>query len=359
MSISPNMNLIIPPVSTTDGPEWAESLNADLGLIDSHDHSSGFGVPISPSGLDINTNLSFASNAATNLGSARFTSQSSPLSSSILDAVYVSGVDLYYNDGNGNQVRITQSGGVAGSPGSISNLTAPASAAYVSGSTKFVWESDSNVAANMDCGSIILRNLTASSFGITLQPPTLASNYSITLPAVPASQKFMTMNSSGVMAAPWAVDNSTLEIASSTTLQVKDGGITNPKLAALNYLLTDTCSNYTRTSNTFATVTNLTGSYTTTGRAVRLQLISDGSANASLLGTTSAILLWKLRRDGTDIAVGSIGGTNVNIPVSSISYVDFDVIGAATSYTYDFQIRSATNTIAVQVFYAKLLAVEI
>lgn len=231
MSISPNMSLIIPGVGTTDGPEWAEDLNASLTLIDAHDHSSGYGVPITPSGLNINADLSFGSNNAIAINSARFTAQSSPISGSILDTVYVYGVDLYFNDGSGNQVRITQSGGVAGSPGSISNLTSPATASYVALSSKFVWQSDSNKAADMDGGAVILRNLTANSFGLTLQPPTLSSNYSITLPTVPASSKFMSMDSSGGIGTTWAVDGTTLEV-SSNSVQVKDLGITAAKIAS-------------------------------------------------------------------------------------------------------------------------------
>ena len=235
-TISPNMNLPIPGVTLTDGPQWASDLNASLTLIDQHNHSSGSGVQVTPSGLNINSNLPFNSNNATSLRSVNFTSQSAPLAlGSDLGCIYVSGVDLYYNDENGNQIQITAGGGVAGTPGSIANLTSPASASYVSGSGSFVWQQAVNTSADMDFGSAIMRNDTASSNALTLSPPpAMANNFGLTLPNLPASQKFMTLDSSGNMAAPWAVDGVTLEIASSTTVQVKDAGITTAKIADAN-----------------------------------------------------------------------------------------------------------------------------
>jgi hypothetical protein len=223
--ISPNMSLPIPGVGVTDGPTWASDINASLTLVDQHDHTSGKGAQIPPAGLNINSDLSFQNNNAIALRSSRYQVNASPLAlASDLGTTYVSGVDLYYNDVNGNQIRITQSGGVAGTPGSISNLVPPASATYVGGSSKFVWQSNTNTAADMDFGSAILRNLTVSSFALTLQPPTLSSNYSITLPTLPVSQKIMTLDASGNMAAPYTIDNSSLEIAANV-IQVKAAGI--------------------------------------------------------------------------------------------------------------------------------------
>jgi hypothetical protein len=132
----------------------------------------------------------------------RFTPQGSPLAlGTDIGCLYESGVDLYYNDGAGNQVRITQSGGVAGSPGSIANLTSPASASYVAGSSTFVWQSDSNTPASMDAGSLIIRKVSASSPGITVAAPSsLASNFALTLFAsLPAATSLIAVNNSGNM----------------------------------------------------------------------------------------------------------------------------------------------------------------
>src|SRR6185312_4298725 len=123
-TISPNMDLPVPVVSVEPGPAWATDINNCMALIDSHDHSAGKGVQINPAGININSNLTFNNNNAIGMRTVRF--QPNPtIGASDLDAVFVNGVDLYYVDGNGNQVRITQSGAVAGTPGSIANLVAP------------------------------------------------------------------------------------------------------------------------------------------------------------------------------------------------------------------------------------------
>lgn len=229
---SPNMNMPVPVVSVDPGPQWATDINTCLSILDAHDHVAGNGVLITPSAMSISSDLSFISNNAIDLRTARFSSQSTPLSGAAdLGCAYVVMGDLYFNDGSANQIQITQGGGVVGSPGSISNLTSPASASYVAINNTFVWQSDAATAANMDFGAAIFRNLTASSFGVTVQPPNaLASDYTITLPSIPASQKFLTLDNSGIMTASWAVDNSTLEVATNV-VQVKALGITVSQIA--------------------------------------------------------------------------------------------------------------------------------
>lgn len=227
---SPNMLLPVPTVGTDPGPDWANNLNACLTQIDAHNHTSNQGVQIPPGGLNINADLTFQGNNATNLRSTRFTIQGSPLStssSSDVGCVYVSGVDLYYNDVSGNQVRITSGGGVAGSPGSITNLNAPASAAYVSGNQTFVWQSASNTPANMDFASAKLRNLTAGSKALTLSPPNaMASDYSIVLPSLPATTNFMVMDNAGTITVPIAFANGI------TSANIANGTLTTTQISA-------------------------------------------------------------------------------------------------------------------------------
>jgi hypothetical protein len=131
--------------------------------------------------------------------------------------LYENGVDLFYNDGNGTQIRITQSGGIVGTPGSIGGLVPPASVTYVSATPAFVFQSNVNTAANLDGGSITLRNIVLNSKGITINPPaSLPANYSITLPSnPPASIKIMTMDSSGNIGVTYDTDNVTLQVSSS------------------------------------------------------------------------------------------------------------------------------------------------
>jgi microcystin-dependent protein len=223
------MNLVIPTVGNELGPQYAFDVNNSLSLVDQHDHTSGRGVQIPPAGLNINSNLTFLNNFAVDLAGTTFNPQTSVPADG---TIYVNGVDLYYVDELGNNIRITQSGAVTGTPGSIANLTSPASATYVAGSSTFVWQSNANIAANMDFGAAIMRNLSPNStFALTLQPPTLTSNYSITLPYLPSTQSIMTLDAAGNMAAPYTVDNSSI-IISSNVIEVGPGGITAAMLSS-------------------------------------------------------------------------------------------------------------------------------
>src|ERR1700721_1530884 len=110
----PNMNLPVPVPTQDPGPDWANNLYACLfNVLDQHNHSSGNGVQINPSGLNLNADVSFLTNNATNLRSTRYLSQGAPLSGAAdLGCVYVSGGELFYNDIAGNQVKITSGGTV-------------------------------------------------------------------------------------------------------------------------------------------------------------------------------------------------------------------------------------------------------
>lgn len=219
-----NMGLTVPITGVTLGPDWANEVNASLVLIDAHDHSQGNGVQINPAGLNISTDLPFNGNNATLLRTTRFLPTGvQPAGAADLTCLYAFGADLYYRDGNGNQVRITQSGGVTGATGNITNLTSPASVTYVAGTSTFVFQSAASTPALLDGASIILRNLAANSNGLTLSPPTLTGDYTITLPPLPVTTSVVSIATSGAMAT-LSID-STLSIAGNV-LAVANGGIT-------------------------------------------------------------------------------------------------------------------------------------
>ena len=230
-----DMNLPIPVVGVDPGPDWALNINSCLTIIDSHDHSSGKGVQITPNGLNINSTLTVNGNDVINFRSVRFAIQASVAGASDLGCLYVSGQDLYFNDETGAPIQITKNGGVNGSPGSISNLNSPASASYISGNATFVWQSAVNIAANLDAGSIILRNLTLNSKGLTLSPPNaMGSDYSIILPFLPVTQSIMTIDASGNIATPavYPITSAGIANATITGSNIANATITSANLAS-------------------------------------------------------------------------------------------------------------------------------
>jgi hypothetical protein len=238
---SPNMNLPIPVVGQEAGPQYAVDMDNSLTLIDQHNHSPGQGVLITPSGLNINIDLSFNGNSAAALFACKFTPQSSTQPSSLTSALYTVinptyGSDLYFNDGNGAAIPVVLNGVIAGTPGSISGLVAPASATYTSVSGTFTWQSAVNTPASLDSGPITVRDATANSYGVTIEPNSgISSNYQITLPtALPSAQKFVTLDNSGNLLANWVPDNSTI-VVSGNQVQVgtlATGSITGTQIAS-------------------------------------------------------------------------------------------------------------------------------
>lgn len=229
---SPNMGLLVPSIGVEIGPNWAQDINSSLALIDQHQHSPGNGVAISPDGMNINADLPFNDFNLSLVRSVNFSVQGSPLAlPGDLGCLYVSGVDLYYNDENGNQIRMTASGGVAGTPGSIGSLTAPASVTYVSATPAFVFQSDVNTSADLDGGSLTIRENVAGAKGIKLSSPvSLANDYTLTLPgALPASgTKFLQVSNTGIISDSLGIDGTTI-IISSNNLSV--GTITDTNIA--------------------------------------------------------------------------------------------------------------------------------
>lgn len=345
--LTPYMGLTEPGVGVTLSPTWATDLNNDLNILDSHNHSPGSGIAISPDGMNISTDLTFQSNNAIDLRSARFTAQSNPLSlGTDIGCIYVAGEDLYYNDTLGNQVRITQSGAIAGTPGSISNLTSPASATYSAATSTFIWQSNTGVAAHMDMGEAILRYIGsyASPTGnyIALRAPsTLATGFNITFPAtLPPGTRIATIDNNGNIAANINTDDVTI-VRTSNLLSVKDNSIGPTQLAAVNYELASSSGSFTSTSSSYVTVTNQNINFTGSGRPVRVELTSDPAGLPSYLGllrtgATGIIRLRFLLDDTTPVgeceienSVGGSASVEVHIPSSSMSTIIFP--GAGTT----------------------------
>lgn len=364
---STNMLLPIPSVGSEPGPQYAQDVNNCLTLVDQHDHSTGQGVQVTPAGMNVNSDLAINNNNLTLIRSARFLSQSAVLSGvSDLGCLYEVANDLYFNDGLGNNIRITQSGGIAGTPGSISNLVPPASASYSAGTGTFIFQSDTNTAANVDGGSFVLRNATANSFGLTLSPPAgMSFDTTITLPTLPVVQSFVTLDSTGAMDAPWTVDGSSIAIVANQ-VSVPNGGITKPKLAALGQQVSASCGGFFTASVTPVDITNLSVTITTTGRPVMLSLVPDGTGSESYTGGVGGgapqiqYRLFLLR--GVTTLANLRIAYDLNSPSSEIFVQPpgafyIDVVGAGT-YTYKMRAQDDIGVV-MRAFNLVLVAYEL
>lgn len=112
MATTPNMSMIIPTVSVTLGPTYATQVNSAFDLVDAHDHTSGKGTRIPSAGLNINTDLTFGGYSATTLKTTSYQSQGGALGAGTTNAVYSVGGDLYWNNGAGTAVKITNGAGI-------------------------------------------------------------------------------------------------------------------------------------------------------------------------------------------------------------------------------------------------------
>ena len=335
---TPNMNLTVSTIGVDSGLNWEMNLNSSLTAIDSHNHSSGQGVQIQPNGININTALPFNGNAATALQAAIFQDQTSLAT---LNALYTIAGELYFNDPTG-PVQITLGGSVNATSSGIASGTATAS--FVS--SVLVVNEASNTPANIQVGSVLIGNNIASSNFVTLSAVSaLASSYSLVLPQLPASQKIMTLDSSGNITAPYVVDNSTLTI-SANTIQVASGGITSTQLAAnsvttsaitnnnvtlakltQNRVVSSNISYTTSVTSSGTAITNATVTITTTGQPVRIGMMPQGSG-ASIIGlavnsggATNIYGQIYLVRDSTTIGVWDFGGYATNAASNASSWI--------------------------------------
>lgn len=381
------MSLPIPSAGQEPGPQYASDVNNSFTIVDGHTHNPGSGVQITTSGLNINADLLINNNNLTLVRSTRFQPQGSPLSGAMdLGCVYESGVDLYYNDGNGNQIRITSGGAIVGTAGSISGLVPPASASYNTGSGTFIWQSGATIPANMDFASAIFRNMTAGSNGVTVSAPAaLGSNYTLVLPTIPGTTNFVSLDTSGNLAAVWNVDNTTINFTGNN-IQIKPGSIGQTQFSSplnitgvqldpsanilgtqldplANILGTqlDPAANILRSqieipgqqlspsSGAFATasgggafVPGLSINITTEGNPVIVGIMANpGSNDAYISGSTSGVNNYgslRVIRSGATVTMGTVPGiTGGDTIVVSPSFQGIDVVGAGT-YNYTLQL---------------------
>jgi hypothetical protein len=193
---TPNMNLTLPVVSQTLGPQWASEINADLSLIDSHNHTSGNGALVPVAGLNMNADLSLATNALTNVKRLGLLDQ---VSLSLSNSVYAKGGDLWWYNSSGDDVQITNGNAVnVGPTGNIGGIVPSAAVNYDSPTLSFVFDDENSNPAGLtvgtvDCSSVVID-------GITVNRSSGSGAYTLSLPsAAPGSNSFLTCTTGGAI----------------------------------------------------------------------------------------------------------------------------------------------------------------
>lgn len=330
------MGLIVPTpgINGDPGPDYANNQNQDLAILDVHDHSPGRGVQITPSGLNINSNLPFNGNDITTIYGIGFSSPGASTQTAFLYTNSQSGgglVDLFYNDGAGNVIALTKAGTVNATIASLPGES-------YSGGT-FTWKqgAGSTTPANFDIGSITLRpNTAGTTNGVTLSPPSgISSAYDQALPLNPSVTSYVTIDSSGNML-------STIPITA-------------------NISTSASCGVFNTTSVSPVTVTNLTVSITTKGNPVMVIVGGDNStatssiellpisstiSNAATLNVLNGATVLNSWGITTFPDVGSSSTQIIEIP-ASFQLVDSSVIGAPGTYTYTIQAQTSGGQLTV------------
>jgi len=149
-----------PAVGVDTGPTWADNLNTSLDAIDGHDHSTNKGVRITPAGLNVNADLEFNQNSASELKNVIFDSSVTAATTSY--SLYQASGNLYWRNGSGTAVQVTLGAAVNSGAGSISGMSGTdAGASYTDSSKTFNFFTDSG---NSDYGKMAHADLVLFKF---------------------------------------------------------------------------------------------------------------------------------------------------------------------------------------------------
>ena len=348
-TVDPVTGIVIPTPGSEPGEQYAVDISNALLTLAHLTHTGeanqdGYQIP--SAGLNIDGDVSFQDNNATNLRSARFVEQSSILNGvGDLDCVYDVNGDLWFNNGSGVPIQLT-AGSVINAKGASAysvtttsiNLTIPSSATY---NLVDVLLSNAAITVTLPSASA----LGDGYFFVVKDTNGLASTYNITV-RVPSgtmdggTQAVLTTNYQAAMfvgdgSSNWAVfpfdkssyqDGDVLQFAgtaANTTLLVMDG-----------YSALELESNSALIAESGSSVTISSGATQYVAGLLEVQQVSDDPAGELRLTHNAALNV----DSGANLNVNS--GGNLNIVSGGTQTVEndgyFNIVSGAVYTTAQF-----------------------
>lgn len=316
---TPNMGLELPLPTVTPGPDWAQDINDAFDLVDAHDHSSGKGKRVTPSGLNINADLSIGSNSLTATKSLNFTEQSSGITGA--GKIYDYNGDLYFNNGAGVAVKVT-------SGSAVNNSITGAFATTVPGAYPYT------VSAS-DAQKVILVS-TASARTINLPAATTAVFFAVKDVTGSAGSNNITIVRNGSNTIDGVSGNKTLDVNYGWWWLISDG-VSNWSTAFSPQNLKGTANQITVTSAVGATTLSLPQDIATSSTPTFAGLNSSGNilpttSTGKNLGNTSGPSLWdigarQVLSANQDITIGTTTGHDLVIKTQNSNKWKFEADG--------------------------------
>ena len=370
-----------PGVGTTAGPQWATDLNTSIDAVDGHDHSTNKGIRITPAAVNINSDLEFNQNSASELKNVIFDSSVTAASTSY--SLYQASGNLYWRNGSGSAVQVTIGTAVNSGAGSISGMTGTdAGASYADGSKTFNFFTDSG---NGDYGKMAHSDLLLFKFSndntgdtdyVTIAANSGVSGSSGTIYVPSENGTFLTTATSyaGAISIATSASNGNIALNTHGTGEIVIGnGSATGKITtnSTQYLVLDT--NAGTNSGTITIVDGTNGNIDLTPHGTGEVNISKVDINGGTLGAITIDGNWTAASQtcanlGTvttaDINGGTLGGFTIDGNWTAASQtcanlgtvttadinggsIDATAIGAASHTTGKFTTCDATTDFTI------------
>ena len=292
MPTLPNMSLVTPTLGGDSGV-WDDRINACLGLVDAHDHTSGKGVAIVSAALNINADVAWASYGLTGVGRVDFNTVAALAAGA--NVLFVSSADgeLYWRNTGGTNVKLTSGstlnislvGGIAGDYTAVG-----AEVAFSDADQVYTFKDQSSPTkkwARMASGPVrIYENDTTETVYVEqVVAAALASSYTVTWPAaLPGAAALMQISSAGLVSYS---NTLTQAITFSDDLSITLGGSGHVK-HGLRYFSIGF-------GGGFATAGTLTPNIWAAGPPIVYQWVLNGGTGVAVLSISGLQQGWRIR----------------------------------------------------------------